>query len=116
MSTDHACLSTLRLCRLAAVVCIWLLSGLLVCSAKPSRLNADLGNDEETFIYAGSCFNGEPYRLFLYQKHIAGVPQSHYDYEGPVGTGTVQTEAAPKVMTARVCRKDAEIINAKYWE
>jgi hypothetical protein len=88
----------------------------MVCSAKPIRINADLSNNEDTFVYAGQCFNGEPYRLFLYQKNIAGVPHAHYDYEGPAGTGTVQSESAPKVMKARVCRKDAEIISAKYWE
>lgn len=44
------------------------------------------------------------------------MTQSFYDYEGPNGKGTVQTETVPKVMAARVCRKMAEIINANYWE
>jgi hypothetical protein len=99
-----------------ALACLWLLSGLLVCSAKPSRLNVVLVDNETSFIYAGQCFNGESYRLFLYQKTIAGVTHAHYDYEGPVGAGTVQSETDPKVMAARVCRKDAEVINANYWE
>jgi len=116
MTIHPSNLSASRLCRPVVVTCIWLLSGLLVCSAKSSPSNVDLGNNEETFIYAGQCFNGEPYRLFLYQKNIAGVPHAHYDYKGPAGAGTVQSESAPKVMAARICRKDAEIISAKYWE
>ena len=41
---------------------------------------------------------------------------SYYDYEGPVGTGTVQSNAHPKVMAVRICRQLAEIINTNYWE
>jgi len=102
--------------RSAWVASLLLASSMTVGAAMPSPFVVPKVNPEETFTFAGKCFNGEPYRLFLYQKNIAGISQSHYDYNGPAGTGTVQSETPPKVMAARVCRKYAEIINAKYWE
>ena len=71
---------------------------------------------EDTFVFAGKCPNGESYRLFSYQKSTGASSQSFYDYEGPAGKGTVQSDTQPKVMTVRVCRKLAEIINTHYWE
>ena len=105
-----------RLHRSAFVACLGLMSSFVVFSANPGIVRTALGDNEETFIYAGKCFNGEPYRLLSYQKNIAGLSQSHYDFDGPVGQGTVLSEVPPKVMAARVCRKFAEIVNAKYWE
>ena len=75
-----------------------------------------VGNNEETFVFAGTCPNGETYRLVSYQRNVYGMSQSYYDYEGPVGKGTVQSDSQPRVMAARICRKWAEIINANYWE
>lgn len=112
---NTADLSRSRFYRSALLACFCLLFG-AACAAKSGKLDLEFGNNEETFVFAGTCFNGEPYRLFLYQKNIAGLSQSHYDYDGPVGKGTVQSDTSPKVMAARVCRKYAEIINAKYWE
>jgi len=100
----------------ALLACLWLISSVTVCEAKSVKLNTELANNDETFVFAGQCFNGEPYRLFLYQKSVSGFSQSHYDYNGPAGKGTIQSDTAPKVMAARVCRKYAEIISAKYWE
>lgn len=71
---------------------------------------------DDTFVFAGKCANGESYRLFSYQKTVGPSSQSFYDYEGPVGKGTVQSDTPPKVMAVRVCRKLAEIINTHYWE
>ena len=73
-------------------------------------------NDEETFVFAGTCPNGKAYRLVSYQRDLSGKTHSYYDYEGPVGTGTVQSNAHPKVMAVRICRQLAEIINTNYWE
>lgn len=70
-----------------------------------------LGNDEDTFIFSGRCPNGQIYRLFSYQTQVNGITQFFYDYEGPVGKGTVKTQAAPKTLAARVCRPLAEIAN-----
>ncbi len=75
-----------------------------------------LGNDETTFVFAGHCSNGETYRLVSYKMDVNGLSLSFYNYEGPVGKGTVKTETAPKVMAARVCRKLAEIVNDNYWD
>ena len=79
-------------------------------------LQAALGNDEDTFIFAGTCPNGDNYRLVSYQMDVSGTRQSFYDYEGPAGKGKVSTSASPKTMSVRVCRQLAEIINQNYWE
>jgi len=68
-------------------------------------------NDEETFVFAGQCPNGQTYRLFAYQAEVDGLTENFYDYEGPVGKGTVRTKATPKTMAVRVCRALAEIAN-----
>jgi hypothetical protein len=81
-----------------------------------SKLQATLGNDEDTFTFVGKCPNGYNYRLVSYQMDVSGTPQSFYDYEGPVGKGKVSTTASPKTMSVRVCRQLAEIINQNYWE
>lgn len=70
-----------------------------------------IGNDEKEFIFSGKCDNGETYRLRSYEKVIHGQTLSHYDYEGPVGKGTVKTSASPRTMSVRVCRQMAEIID-----
>ena len=106
--------------RLSRVACVCV-SGLLffnaaAWAAKTERPHTSLGNDEATFVFAGTCANNEPYRLVAYQKSVSGLSRSFYDYEGPNGKGTVQAETPPKVMAVRVCRKLAEIVNANYWE
>jgi hypothetical protein len=70
-----------------------------------------MGNDEETFIFAGRCPNGQAYRLFSYQAEVDGLTEFFYDYEGPVGKGTVKTKASPKTLAVRICRVLAEIAN-----
>jgi len=70
-----------------------------------------LGNEDTTFIFAGLCPNGQTYRLLSYQKETEGKVYALYDYEGPVGTGTVKTRATPKTMAVRVCRAMAEILD-----
>lgn len=109
--------SSSRLSRVACLcICGLLLFNVPAWAAKTERPNASLGNDEATFVFAGTCANNEPYRLVSYQKNVSGLPRSFYDYDGPNGQGTVQAETPPKVMAVRVCRKLAEIINANYWE
>lgn len=82
-------------------------------NAKSARI--ELGNDEETFTFAGRCPSGASYQLTAYQKQVEGFVESFYDYQGPAGHGTVSTDTAPKVMAARICRSMAEIINKDYW-
>jgi len=79
--------------------------------APTAAMDAPLGNDEDTFTFAGKCPNGENYRLVSYQMDVSGTPQSFYDYEGPAGQGTIHTKTPPKTIAARVCRALAEIRN-----
>jgi len=81
-----------------------------------TQLQTTLGNDEDTFTFVGQCPNGEKYRLVSYGMDVSGTRQSVYDYEGPAGKGSVNTNASPKTMSVRVCRQLAEIINQNYWE
>ena len=57
----------------------------------------------------GRCPNGDAVRLVSYEKQVEGDWKSFYDYQGPVGTGTVKTKTVPKVMASRVCIALAEI-------
>jgi hypothetical protein len=57
----------------------------------------------------GRCPNGDAFRLVAYDQQVDGLWKSFYDYQGPVGTGTVKTKTAPKVMVSRVCIALAEI-------
>jgi len=98
------------------LVSIALLSSAFAWAAKTDSTKTVLGNNEETFVFTGMCPNGEPYRLVSYQKSVGGLSPSYYDYDAPVGKGTVQSDATPRVMAVRVCRKLAEIINTNYWE
>jgi hypothetical protein len=97
-------------------ISIVLLFSAFACAAKTDSTPTALGNNEETFVFAGMCPNGKPYRLVAYQKNVGASSSSYYDYDAPAGKGTVQSDATPKVMAVRVCRKFAEIINTHYWE
>ena len=85
-------------------------------ASNSESVHTKFDSNADTLVFAGTCANNEPYRLVSYQKSVAGLSQSFYDYDGPNGKGTVQSETQPKVMAARVCIKLAEIINANYWE
>lgn len=73
-------------------------------------------NADDAYVFAGKCPTGEPYRLVSYQRSISGISLPYYDYNGPAGSGTVQSATEPKVMAVRICHKSAEIISANYWE
>lgn len=66
-------------------------------------------NDEQEFTFVGKCPNGNSYRIFSYQMTVDGLTKSFYDYEGPAGKGTVQTEAQPRKMAVRICHELADI-------
>lgn len=87
-----------------------LLLGLVsIASAQPVSNSPVIGNDDHEFVFMGRCDSGEIWRLKAYQKSIDGVFHSFYDYEGPAGTGSVQTQTSPKILAARICRALAEI-------
>lgn len=73
--------------------------------------HTSLGEDDNEFVFAGTCHNGESYRLFSYAKVVDGLAFWQHDYEGPAGKGSVRTRATPRTMAVRVCRKLAEIID-----
>ena len=75
-----------------------------------------LGNDDQEFIFAGGCPNGDKYRIFSYQMEVDGITRSFYDYEGPAGKGTVITNAQPKKMATRVCHELADISNGSKFD
>lgn len=83
---------------------------------KTQSYQPKLGNDEQEFIFAGSCANGEKYRIFSYQTDVDGLTQSFYDFEGPAGKGTVRTNVQPKKMAVRVCHELADIENGSKFD
>jgi hypothetical protein len=68
--------------------------------------------EEIEFVFAGKCFNGEEYWLFASQEVVDGKITPFYNYKGPVGSGTVYTDTAPKVMVQRICRANADIVSS----
>ncbi len=103
-------------CNLSPSVLVSCVLASFVIASPAAAVGSKLGNDDTSFTFAGQCPNGESYRIFSYQRLVGNSPQSFYDYEGPVGKGTVRSDASPKTMSVRVCRKLAEIINTNYWE
>lgn len=73
-------------------------------SAEKALPHPDMG-----ITMTGRCPNGDAFRLVAYEKQVEGLWKSFYDYQGPVGVGTVKTKTAPKVMASRVCIALAEI-------
>ena len=104
---------TLKAAVVACIACASVVGLLTVKAQETPSLAVSL---PAHFVMTGHCPNGEAYRLSFYAKPFDGAFNTFYDYEGPVGTGTVQSATEPRVMAARVCRLLAEIINAKYWE
>jgi hypothetical protein len=84
--------------------------------AESKTSQSSLGNDEQEFIFAGHCPNGNAYRIHSYQIDIDGLTQAFYDYEGPAGKGTVRTNAAPKKMAVRVCNELADIADGSKYD
>lgn len=65
--------------------------------------------EETSFTFAGKCFNGKNFWMFASEKIEDGQVIPYYTYTGPVGSGTVRTNAPPKVMAQRICREMADI-------
>lgn len=93
-----------------------LISSAFLCGTCTWAAPKALSDQDEALVFAGTCPSGETYRLVSYKKEIGNLSSSFYDFDGPAGKGTVQSETAPKVMAVRICRKLAEIINTHYWE
>jgi len=77
--------------------------------SQPASTRPDL-----SITMTGRCPNGDAFRLVAYNKEVAGLWKSFYDYQGPVGAGTVRTLTAPRVMASRVCIALAEIASDEH--
>ncbi len=66
-----------------------------------------LGNDEQEFLFSGRCENGAHYQLFSYQREVDGVKQWFYDYDAPLGKGSVKSDAEPKEMVWNICTESS---------
>jgi len=77
--------------------------------AAPAKPKPIAWKEEPSFTFAGKCFNGKSYWMFASEKIEDGQVIPYYQYTGPVGSGTVRTNAPPKVMAQRVCREMADI-------
>lgn len=69
---------------------------------------------EAAITMTGRCPNGDAFRLVSYDKQVEGLWKSFYDYQGPVGVGTVKTQTVPRVMASRVCIALAEIASDEH--
>ena len=87
-----------------------LLSHPLTSLAEKPKAKAINWKEEKEFTYAGKCFDGKNYWMFASEKIEDGNVIPYYTYRGPVGSGTVRTDTAPKVMVQRICRDQADIV------
>lgn len=65
-----------RLCRSALIACSLFLFGFNCSANSGKRSDAELHHHEDTFVFAGKCANGEPYRLF-YIKKVSPAYRNH---------------------------------------
>jgi hypothetical protein len=84
--------------------------------SRTEQTQKKLGNDEETFIFAGRCADGSAYRLYSFQMDVDGLRQSFYDYEGPAGKSTVRTNTSPKKMALLVCHELADMADSSMYD
>ena len=92
------------------ILCMSVISATPIAKAEGVQNSPALGTDDSTFVFMGVCPNGAMYRLKAYDKWTEGASRSFYDYEGPAGQGTIQTQTPPKTLAVRVCRALAEIV------
>lgn len=95
---------------LQGILCTLVISAAPLTKAEGVQNSPSLGQDDSTFVFMGVCPNGAMYRLKAYDKWSEGASRSFYDYEGPAGQGTIQTQTPPKTLAVRVCRALAEIV------
>ena len=89
---------------------LMLMAGTALASTSPLDHGQSVQALQDTGItMTGRCPNGDAYRLVFYEKQVEGHWKSFYDYQGPVGMGTVKTKTVPKVMVSRICIALAEI-------
>jgi hypothetical protein len=99
----------LALARHGWVCGLFLSATAMASTAVSERAPTTLLAQDTGITMTGRCPNGDAFRLVAYDKRVDGDWKSFYDYQGPVGSGTVKTKTGPKVMVSRVCIVLAEI-------
>jgi hypothetical protein len=80
--------------------------------ANTEKIEPKVQETETEFTFSGKCFNGKKYWLFASERIEGEKIISFFIYKGPVGSGTVRTDASPKVMVERICREKADIVDS----
>lgn len=67
---------------------------------------AKIGEDEVEFLFVDKCKSGESYRLKSYKIEVNGESIQMYDYIGPRGKGTIQSDVDARQAKAFLCNED----------
>lgn len=62
-----------------------------------------IGEDDTDFLFLDKCKSGEAYRLKAYKITVNGEAIQMYDYQGPRGKGTIQSDVEPREAKALLC-------------
>jgi cell division protein FtsB len=68
--------------------------------------NKITGEDDTEFLFIDKCKGGEAYRLKAYKITVNGEAIQMYDYQGPRGKGTIQSDVEPRHAKALLCNED----------
>ena len=61
------------------------------------------GEDDTEFVFMDKCKNGATYRLKTYKLTVNGEAIQMYDFDGPRGKGTIQSDVEPREAKALLC-------------
>jgi len=61
------------------------------------------GEDDTDFLFVDKCKSGVAYRLKAYKIVVNGDAIQMYDYQGPRGKGTIQSDVEPREAKALLC-------------
>lgn len=64
------------------------------------------GEDDTEFLFVDKCKSGAAYRLKAYKITVNGEAIQMYDYQGPRGKGTIQSDVEPRQAKALLCQED----------
>ena len=61
------------------------------------------GEDDTEFVFTDKCKNGATYRLKAYKIIVNRESIQMYDFDGPRGKGTIQSDVEPREAKALLC-------------
>jgi hypothetical protein len=64
------------------------------------------GDDNTEFVFVDKCKSGAAYRLKAYKITVNSEAIQMYDYQGPRGTGTIQSDVEPRQAKALLCQEN----------